>query len=142
MDYFFDIALHLANKAYNYNEVPVGAVVVFNNKIIAKAYNKRTRNNDITSHAEVIAIKKAARKIGDWRLNDCDIYVTLEPCSMCKEVIKQSRIANVYYLIDKYNFKKEYTKTNFKKVSEKDYSFQQKKYSELLSKFFKLKCKR
>ncbi|MCH5166807.1 MAG: nucleoside deaminase [Erysipelotrichales bacterium] len=142
MNCYFDVLLKLANKAYKRNEVPVGAIVVFNNKIIAKAYNKRTRNHDITSHAEIIAIKKAAKKIGDWRLNDCDIYVNLEPCSMCKEVIKQSRIANVYYLIDKYNYKKEYAKTNFKKVSEKDYSFQQKKYRELLSKFFKLKCKR
>lgn len=142
MEKVFDVTINLAKKAYKKNEVPVGAVIVFNNKIISKAYNRRSRKNDITSHAEILAIKKAAKKIGDWRLNNCDLYVTLEPCSMCKEVIKQSRINNVYYLIDKYDFKKEYNRTNFEKVNGKEYSFQQKSYSKLLSTFFKLKCKR
>ena len=142
MDKFFNITINLAKKAYNHNEVPVGAIVVLNNKIIAKAYNKRNNKHDIINHAEIIAIRKAARKISDWRLNECDLYVTLNPCSMCKEVIKQSRIKNVYYLVDKFDYKKEYKKTNFAKVNENDYTFQQKKYTEMLSNFFKLKCKR
>lgn len=139
---YFDITIKLAKKAYKQNEVPVGAIIVFNNKIIAKAYNKRTSKHDIINHAEIMVIRKAAKKLGDWRLNECDLYVTLEPCNMCKEVIKQSRINNVYYLIDKYDYKKGYSKTKFNRVSGKEYSFQQENYSNLLSKFFKLKCKR
>lgn len=142
MNNYFDELFKLAMKAYKQNEVPVGAIIVRNNKIISKAYNKRNKKHDIVDHAEIIAIRKAANKLKDWRLNGCELYVTLEPCNMCKEVIKQARIDNVYYLIDKYEYKKEYNKTNFKKINEKEYNFQQKKYSELLTTFFKLKCKR
>ena len=88
-----------------------------------------------------MAIRKAAKKLGDWRLNKCDLYVTLEPCNMCKEVIKQSRLRNVYYLIEKLEYKKDYNKTVFEKITEKE-SFQQLKYKEKLSAFFKYKCKR
>ena len=133
--------MSLANKAYKKIEIPVGAIIVFNNKIISKGYNKKNRKNDITNHAEIIAIKKAARKFKDWRLTNCDLYVTLEPCDMCKEIIKQSRIRNVYYLLDKLDYKKGYNKTNFNKMNIEN-SFQQKLYQEKLSTFFKDKCKR
>lgn len=139
-EYVFKI-LELADKAYKKNEVPVGAIVVFNNKIVSQAYNKRTKYSDITNHAEIMAIRKAAKKLGDWRLDKCDLYVTLEPCNMCKEVIKQSRLRNVYYLIEKLDYKKEYNKTVFEKIAEKE-SYQQLKYKEKLSSFFKYKCKR
>ena len=119
----------------------VGAIVVFNNKIVSQAYNKRTKYSDITNHAEIMAIRKAAKKLGDWRLDKCDLYVTLEPCNMCKEVIKQSRLRNVYYLIEKLDYKKDYNKTVFEKIAEKE-SYQQLKYKEKLSSFFKYKCKR
>lgn len=120
-------------KAKNQKEVPVAAVIVFNNKIIAHAYNKRIRKKDVTAHAEVIVIKKAAKKIKDWRLNECDLYVTLEPCSMCKEIIKESRIKNVYYYISRDNNKKGYTKTEFKLLTKKtSITFQQ-----FLTNFFK-----
>lgn len=142
MNNYYDELLKLANKAFKHNEVPVSALIVRNNKIIAKAYNKRNKKHDITNHAEIIAIRKTANKLKDWRLNGCELYVTLEPCNMCKEVIKQARIDNVYYLIDKYSYKNEYSKTKFKQINEKEYSLQQKRYSELLTKFFKLKCKR
>ena len=142
MNNYFDELLKITNKAFKKNEVPVGALIVQNNKIIAKAYNKRNKKHDIINHAEIIVIRKAANKLKDWRLNGCELYVTLEPCNMCKEIIKQSRIDNVYYLVDKYSYKKEYGKTKFKQVSGKEYGFQQKEYSELLTKFFKLKCKR
>lgn len=90
-----------ANKAKKSKEVPVGAIIVYKNKIIARGHNKRLKSNDVINHAEIIAIRKAARKIKDWRLNDCDLYVTLEPCNMCKEIIKESRINNVYFLTKK-----------------------------------------
>lgn len=142
MEKYIEELLILSKKAYKYDEVPVGALIVYNNKILAKAYNKRNRTNNITNHAEILAIRKAAKKLGDWRLNDCDLYVTLEPCSMCKEVIKQSRIKNVYYLVDKYDYKKEYDKTKFMKISDTENNNIKKLYEKLLSDFFKLKCKR
>lgn len=142
MNQFFEEALKEADKAYRKSEVPIGAVIVFNNKIIAKAYNKRVKSKDVTSHAEIIAIRKAAKKIGDWRLNGCSLYVTLEPCDMCKEVIKESRIDSIYYLVKKYDYKKSFDKTSMNLVEED--SFQQKvsEYKDKLSTFFKLKCNR
>ena len=92
---FYGIALKEAWKAYQKKEVPVGAVVVLNNKIIGRGYNLRETTNDITKHAELIAIKKACHKINDWRLNDCVLYVTLFPCPMCASAIVQSRIPKV-----------------------------------------------
>lgn len=141
MNEYINELLKLSKKAYKNNEVPVGALIVFNNKIIGKGYNVRAKNNDVLGHAEIIAIRKAARKLKDWRLNECDLYVTLEPCSMCKEIIKQSRIKNVYYLVNKLDYKKEYEKTSFIKDDTID-SFQQQKYKDELSTFFKDKCKR
>ena len=90
-------ALKLAKKAEKEGEVPVGAVIVYDDKIIAKGYNRRKKEETTDSHAEMIAIKKANKKLGSWRLEDCDIYVTLEPCPMCAGTIIQARIANVYY---------------------------------------------
>ena len=84
-------------KAYNKLETPVGAVIVFNGKIIARGHNTREQKQDPTQHAEIIAIKKAAKKLGSWRLIDCDLYVTLEPCPMCAGALIQSRIRNLYY---------------------------------------------
>lgn len=121
----------LALKAYKRGEVPVAALIVHDNKIIAKSYNKRKRTNNPLYHAEVSAIIKATKKIGDWRLSDCDLYVTLEPCHMCKEIIKESRIKNVYYYID--NNKSINFKVDFIKMQNKVNN----KYEELLTTFFK-----
>ena len=90
-------ALTEAKKAYMIAEVPVGAVIVYNNKIIARGHNTRETNQSVLGHAEINAIKKASKKIGSWRLEDCDIYVTLEPCPMCSGAIIQSRIKNLYF---------------------------------------------
>ena len=103
--------LKLLNKANKKNEIAVAALIVKNDKIISKAYNKRNKKNDITAHAEVIAIKKASKKLKDWRLNGCDMYVTLKPCSMCEAIIKESRIDNCFYLSNRLIYKKEYSKT-------------------------------
>lgn len=90
------LALKEAKKAYEKGEVPVGAVIVKDGKVIAKAYNLKEIKNDTTNHAEILAIKKASKKLNSWRLIDCEMYVTLEPCSMCAGALIQSRIKKVY----------------------------------------------
>lgn len=90
-------AIKQARKAFKYNDVPVGAVIIKDDKIIAKAYNKREKTKDVTDHAEIIAIRKACRVLNDWRLNGCVMYVTLKPCAMCMGAIQQSRISKVVY---------------------------------------------
>lgn len=97
MDYkYMNMALLQANKAFVENEVPVGAVIVKNGVVIAVAHNRKATTNNVYGHAEMIAIQKSAKKLGNWRLNDCIMYVTLEPCPMCASAIQQSRIKKVY----------------------------------------------
>lgn len=88
-------AVRQAKKAGNMGEVPIGCVIVFNDKIIARGYNRRTVDKNVLSHAEINAIKKACRQMGDWRLEECTMYVTLEPCPMCAGAIVQARIKKV-----------------------------------------------
>ena len=90
-------ALKEAKKAYDKKEVPVGCVIVYNNKIIARAHNKKVESNLPTAHAEIIAINKASKKLGDWRLTECSMYVTLEPCPMCAGGLILSRVSNLYF---------------------------------------------
>jgi tRNA(adenine34) deaminase len=99
------LALKEAEKAFKKDDVPVGAVIIKNSKIISKAHNLREKKNDATCHAEILAISKACRKLKSWRLTECIMYVTLEPCSMCKAAISQARIDKVIYGTDS---KKEY----------------------------------
>lgn len=93
---FMKQALKEAQKAYEKLEVPVGVVIVKDNKIISRAYNQKEEKNSPIKHAEIIAIEKACKKLNNWRLNDCDMYVTLEPCTMCAGAIINSRIRKVY----------------------------------------------
>ena len=93
---FLRYALSEAEKAYRKGEVPIGAIIVKNNEIIASGYNKREETQDVTMHAEIIAIKEACDKLGSWRLSGCDMYVTLEPCMMCMGAILQSRISKLH----------------------------------------------
>lgn len=86
-----------AKKAAQKDEVPIGCVIVKDDQIIARAYNKREMKQCSTAHAEILAIEKACKKLGSWRLEDCDLYVTLEPCPMCSGAIIQSRIRNVIF---------------------------------------------
>ncbi len=89
-------ALKEAQKAYRKLEVPVGAIVVKNGEIIARAHNLKETKNDTTKHAEILAIQKASKKLGAWRLEECEMYVTLEPCTMCAGAIINSRIKKIY----------------------------------------------
>ena len=93
---FMREALKEAQKAFDKDEVPVGAVIVKDNKIIARAHNIKELKHDATSHAEILAIQKACKKLGAWRLSDCDMYVTLEPCSMCAGALINARIRKLY----------------------------------------------
>jgi tRNA(adenine34) deaminase len=97
-------ALKQAQKALAIDEVPVGCVITLNDKIIARGYNKREKDNLSTNHAEIITINKACKKLGSWRLEDCTIYITLEPCVMCAGAIIQSRIKRVVYGALDYRF--------------------------------------
>lgn len=90
-------AIRLAQKAYHNDEIPVGAVITKDDKIVGKGYNQRERLNDPTAHAEIIAITAAANTIGDWRLNNCTLYVTKEPCVMCTGAIINSRLKQVIF---------------------------------------------
>jgi len=96
---FLDIAIKESIKALNENEVPIGSIVVCNKskKVISKAFNMTEKLGDPTAHAEIIAIQKAVKKIGDWRLDNYSLFTTIEPCNMCMEVIKAARIKKIYY---------------------------------------------
>ncbi|MDR2090724.1 MAG: nucleoside deaminase [Clostridiales bacterium] len=96
-EFYMKKALNEAKKAYKAGEVPVGAVVVSGGEVIASAHNTVEKIGSVLGHAEIQAIKKAEKKVGGWRLSDCDIYVTLEPCPMCAGAIVNSRIKNLYY---------------------------------------------
>lgn len=89
-------ALVEANKAKNLGEVPIGAVIVSKGRIIARAYNRREIDSDPTSHAEILAIREAAKKMVSWRLEDCDLYVSLEPCPMCMGAILNARVDRLF----------------------------------------------
>ena len=140
---YIDMALEEANKSIVIDEVPVGAVIVYKDKVIAKGHNI-SNHESVSNHAEIIAMNKAIIKLKDWRLNDCEMYVTLEPCPMCAGAILKSRIKKVYIG----------TKSNLKsnqKIIEsifnnKDYYhnvdceyLDNKKCSEILTDFFKKK---
>lgn len=93
---YFDLAFQQANNAFFNNEVPIGAVIVKNGEVIAVGYNKKEEKNCCIAHAEMLAIKEASRVLNNWRLDNCEMYVTLDPCPMCASAIKQARISTVY----------------------------------------------
>ena len=115
MNSFMSISINEAKKSGR--DVPVGAVVVKNGDVIATAHNERELDNDVTSHAEILAIRKAEQVLGNWRLDDCDLYVTLEPCPMCGWAILQSRIKNVYFGSYDTNYGAFFSKVDLRKFS-------------------------
>lgn len=96
-EYFMEQALKEAQKAFKKDEVPVGAIIVKDNTIIARGHNLKESKKNTIKHAEIIAIEKASKKLEAWRLDNCDIYVTMEPCPMCMGAIINSRIKNIYF---------------------------------------------
>ena len=96
-NYFMAVALEEAKKAYNMGEVPIGAVIVFNDEIIARACNRRNTDKNSLHHAEILAINHACKFMGDWRLEDCHMFVTVEPCPMCAGAIVQARMKSLIY---------------------------------------------
>ena len=138
MDKYMIEAIKQAKIAQNKGNIPVGAVIVMNNKIISKAYNKKNSKKVSIYHAEILAIIKACKKLKSWRLNECDLYVTLEPCNMCLSAIGESRIKNVYYLL-KSNYKD--VETANKKNIRINKLLDIYRYNEILSAFFKDKRK-
>lgn len=133
MNKYFEITIEEAKKAFKKNEVPVGALIVSNDKIISKTHNKRQSKHGVLNHAEILCIIKAEKKMKDWRLDNCEMYVTLEPCTLCKKIIEHSRIKKVYYLTNKPENNKEYKKTIYEHMSVDRYDKENKK---ILAKFF------
>lgn len=97
MNKYMELALNEAKKAQEIDEVPIGCVIVYHDKVIAKGHNTREHDQHVFSHAEINAIKEASDKLGSWRLEECDIYITLEPCIMCAGAITQARFRNVIF---------------------------------------------
>ncbi len=116
---FMLMAIEEAKKALELDEVPVGAVIVKNGIVIAKSFNTKERDQLVTKHAELNVIEEASLKLNNWRLNGCDIYVTLEPCPMCASAIKQSRISHLYYGLSN---RDQNNKTIIYSILEKDFS--------------------
>ena len=132
--------INLSKKSLKKSEVPIAALIIDEKgKIISKAYNTRNIKQQTINHAEILVITKANKKLKSWRLNKCTLYVTIEPCDMCKSVIKESRIQNVYYLLPRLPEKNRYNKTIFNKL--KDMSEKEDKYQEIINKFWKNKRK-
>ncbi len=106
--YYMNIAYKEALKAYKKNEIPIGVVIIKNDIILSKSHNLRDSDNIVTKHAEITAIEKANKKINNWRLNECILYSTLEPCDMCSEVIKEAKIQKVVYAAKNQNISHNY----------------------------------
>lgn len=102
-------------KAIKNNDVPVSCIIIKNDTIVSTSYNKKNKKNNPICHAEINAIIKAAKVTNSWNLNDCELYVTLEPCEMCKKVIEEARIKRVYYILD--NTKKINNTTLYNKLN-------------------------
>lgn len=127
----------LAIESYNIDEIPVGAIVVKNNEIIGIGTNSRESNNSVIGHAEINAIEAACKVVGDWRLDDCEMYVTLLPCMMCAGAIAESRIKKVYYLCNRTNVR--FKSDEYICALKIDDEELEKKYLNLLQLFFENK---
>lgn len=124
----------LTLKAIKKDEVPIACIITKNKKVVSKAYNQKIRKKDPMAHAEILAIKKACKKLKTWNLNDCELYVTLKPCEMCESVMKEARIKKIYYIIEN----KKVVNNNMIITKYKNQIFESK-FSNILSTFFKNK---
>jgi tRNA(adenine34) deaminase len=142
---YMNLALKQAIKALNEDEVPVGAIIVKDDKVIAKAYNKKEQKNQPIAHAEILAIQKACKKLHTWHLDDCVMYVTLEPCVMCAGALIQARIKKVIYGAKSYqdgaieSALKLYEIKGFNHYPETMYFDKLEECSKIISNYFKTK---
>ena len=134
---YMNIALEEARIALNEDEVPVGAIVVLDNEIIGRGHNTRQKTHDITNHAELIAIRNASNKIGDWRLDKATIYITLSPCMMCAAAINESRIKNIVIGATNQDIKTQEVANLILKDSNIKTGIKEQESLDLLQKFFK-----
>ena len=134
MEKYIQLLYKLARKAARNGDVPVSAIILKNDKIIATGYNNRQKKSVVLGHAEVNAIIKAERKLGDFRLNDCILLTTLKPCKMCQSIIEAARIKEIYYILDQKGVES-YQKANFRQLDHKDSVFIDK-YQLLFDEFF------
>ena len=93
---YMDMAIEEAKKAFEEDEVPIGCVIVKNNQILALTHNRKEQMNSATKHAEILAIEEASSKLNNWRLDGCDVYITLEPCPLCASALKQARVSHIF----------------------------------------------
>ena len=129
----------LADKSYNKKEFPVGAIIFDDNfNIISTGYNRRNKSNITIDHAEITAITRANKKLNSWRLNDLYMIVTLEPCDMCKTVIKEARLKEIYYIVPRLKYKKQYKNIIIKqyKIKNDKINKQIEEYNQKISTFF------
>ena len=135
MEKYIQLLYKLARKSARNGDVPVSAIILKNDKIIATGYNNRQKKSVVLGHAEVNAIIKAERKLGDFRLNDCILLTTLKPCKMCQSIIEAARIKEIYYILDQKGVES-YQKANFRQLNHKDNVFIDK-YQILFDDFFR-----
>lgn len=135
MEKYIQLLYKLARKAARNGDVPVSAIILKNDRIIATGYNNRQKKSVVLGHAEVNAIIKAERKLGDFRLNDCILLTTLKPCKMCQSIIEAARIKEIYYILDQKGVES-YQKANFKQLNHKGNVFIDK-YQLLFDDFFR-----
>ena len=133
MNNYIDEMLKEAEISYNNLDIPIGAIVVKDGVIIGRGHNDRVNTPDVTNHAEIIAIREAEKHINDWRLDGCDLYVTLYPCDMCIEVARASRLDNIYFLLERDN-KNKFNSTVINQVVD---DVSRETYKNMLSTFFK-----
>ena len=130
---YIKVLLELSKKASKKAEVPISCILVKNDKIISKAYNKKNLKQNPLLHAEILCLTKAYKKLKRWNLNDCTMYVSLEPCDMCKCIIEESRISNVYYILEKGNITNKYKKTKYEQM----FCLYKNDFEKILNDFFK-----
>ena len=139
---YFEEALKESKLSLESNDVPIGAVIVSRETIIGRGHNSKILLHDPSAHAEALAIRNACSTRGDWRLSDCDLYVTLKPCDMCLAIIKEAHIENVYYLLDRLEYKKQFKRTKVRMQEFENSDILAEEYRQNLSDFFKENCKR
>lgn len=137
MNKYINKIIKIAAKKAKKQEIPIVAMIFKKDKLIYTTTNNKNLKNNVLGHAEIICIQKASKKLKRWNLNDCTLLVTLKPCEMCQLVIREARIKQVYYLIDRLEYKKIYNKTIFKPIE--NYIEEKEHYKKILNSFFKNK---